>query len=438
MENKIKEESINKLLLDLFNNSYNEYFAISNIKKLLDENGFICLLENEKYEISLGKSYYILRDGSSIIAFKVPEKLDELYFKIVASHSDSPVLKIKENPTVIENGYNKLKVEKYGGMIVSSWLDKPLGIAGRVCYKNGNAITTRLVNFPTNLIIPNVAIHQNRDINNGFIYNPQIDLLPILGLGNNDLFKELLDSTKNNEEEILSYDLNLYNKEKAVLGGINNEFIYSPKEDNLVSAYISILSLISSISYDGISLGVVFNNEEVGSSSLNGADSDFLATNLKRISKSLGFSNDELSRALVKSYLVSLDNAHAIHPNHPELSDNKNKCLINKGVVIKHNANMLYTSDALSTSFIKELCKENNIAYQEFFNRSDVRGGSTLGNISNSHVSLLSVDIGLPQLAMHSNFEVIGSKDLNHLFNLTKKFMEKSFELNEASIKLFY
>ncbi len=250
MENKIKEESINKLLLDLFNNSYNEYFAISNIKKLLDENGFICLLENEKYEISLGKSYYILRDGSSIIAFKVPEKLDELYFKIVASHSDSPVLKIKENPTVIENGYNKLKVEKYGGMIVSSWLDKPLGIAGRVCYKNGNAITTRLVNFPTNLIIPNVAIHQNRDINNGFIYNPQTDLLPILGLGNNDLFKELLDSTKNNEEEILSYDLNLYNKEKAVLGGINNEFIYSPKEDNLVSAYISILSLISSISYD--------------------------------------------------------------------------------------------------------------------------------------------------------------------------------------------
>lgn len=436
MENKIKEESINKLLLDLFNNSYNEYFAISNIKKLLDENGFICLLENEKYEISLGKSYYILRDGSSIIAFKVPEKLDELYFKIVASHSDSPILKIKENPTVIENGYNKLKVEKYGGMIVSSWLDKPLGIAGRVCYKNGNAITTRLVNFPTNLIIPNVAIHQNRDINNGFIYNPQIDLLPILGLGNNDLFKELLDSTRNNEEEILSYDLNLYNKEKAVLGGINNEFIYSPKEDNLVSAYISILSLISSISYDGISLGVVFNNEEVGSSSLNGADSDFLATNLKRISKSLGFSNDELSRALVKSYLVSLDNAHAIHPNHPEMSDNKNNCLINEGVVIKHNSNMLYTSEAISTAIIKLIASKENISLQTFFNRADARGGSTLGNISLTHVSIRSVDLGIPQLAMHSNYEVMGSKDTINAYKLLKALFNSKIKIEGENVTI--
>ena len=436
MENKIKEESINKLLLDLFNNSYNEYFAISNIKKLLDENGFICLLENEKYEISLGKSYYILRDGSSIIAFKVPEKLDELYFKIVASHSDSPVLKIKENPTVIENGYNKLKVEKYGGMIVSSWLDKPLGIAGRVCYKNGNAITTRLVNFPTNLIIPNVAIHQNRDINNGFIYNPQIDLLPILGLGNNDLFKELLDSTKNKEEEILSYDLNLYNKEKAVLGGINNEFIYSPKEDNLVSAYISILSLISSISYDGISLGVIFNNEEVGSSSLNGADSDFLATNLKRISKSLGFSNDELSRALVKSYLVSLDNAHAIHPNHPEMSDNKNNCLINEGVVIKHNSNMLYTSEAISTAIIKLIASKENISLQTFFNRADARGGSTLGNISLTHVSIRSVDLGIPQLAMHSNYEVMGSKDTINAYKLLKALFNSKIKIEGENVTI--
>lgn len=436
MENKIKEESINKLLLDLFNNSYNEYFAISNIKKLLDENGFICLLENEKYDISLGKSYYILRDGSSIIAFKVPEKLDELYFKIVASHSDSPVLKIKENPTVIENGYNKLKVEKYGGMIVSSWLDKPLGIAGRVCYKNGNAITTRLVNFPTNLIIPNVAIHQNRDINNGFIYNPQIDLLPILGLGNNDLFKELLDSTRNNEEEILSYDLNLYNKEKAVLGGINNEFIYSPKEDNLVSAYISILSLISSISYDGISLGVVFNNEEVGSSSLNGADSDFLATNLKRISKSLGFSNDELSRALVKSYLVSLDNAHAIHPNHPEMSDNKNNCLINEGVVIKHNSNMLYTSEAISSAIIKLIASKENISLQTFFNRADARGGSTLGNISLTHVSIRSVDLGIPQLAMHSNYEVMGSKDTINAYKLLKALFNSKIKIEGENVTI--
>ena len=436
MENKIKEESINKLLLDLFNNSYNEYFAISNIKKLLDENGFICLLENEKYEISLGKSYYILRDGSSIIAFKVPEKLDELYFKIVASHSDSPVLKIKENPTVIENGYNKLKVEKYGGMIVSSWLDKPLGIAGRVCYKNGNAITTRLVNFPTNLIIPNVAIHQNRDINNGFIYNPQTDLLPILGLGNNDLFKGLLDSTRNNEEEILSYDLNLYNKEKAVLGGINNEFIYSPKEDNLVSAYISILSLISSISYDGISLGVVFNNEEVGSSSLNGADSDFLATNLKRISKSLGFSNDELSRALVKSYLVSLDNAHAIHPNHPEMSDNKNNCLINEGVVIKHNSNMLYTSEAISSAIIKLIASKENISLQIFFNRADARGGSTLGNISLTHVSIRSVDLGIPQLAMHSNYEVMGSKDTINAYKLLKALFNSKIKIEGENVTI--
>ncbi len=425
---------VNRKLLDLFNTSYNEFFAIKNIKELLDQNGFIELKEKDEYSISCGKSYYILRDGSSIIAFKVPSNLKELYFKIVASHSDSPTLKIKENPTIIQNGYNKLKVEKYGGMIIGPWLDKPLGIAGRICYKNNNEIVTRLVNFDTNLIIPNVAIHQNREINNGFVYNPQVDLLPILGLKEDDLFVEMLDETKKEGEEILSYDLSLYNKEKAIYGGFNDEFIYSPKLDNLASAYISMMSLVSSLSYEGISLAVVFNNEEVGSSSLNGADSDFLTINLKRIAKSLGFSNDELLRSYAKSFLISLDNAHAIHPNHPEKSDDKNKCFINDGVVIKHNSNMLYTSDSVSTAIIKTIASKERVRLQTFYNRADERGGSTLGNISLTHVSIRSVDLGIPQLAMHSNYEVIGSEDTLSAYNLLVGLFNSSLEIDKENI----
>lgn len=434
-------ENINELVIEALNYSKSEYHSVNKIKEILLRNEFEELKENAPFNIKEGHKYFLIRNLSSIIAFSIPENIKNLYFKLVASHSDSPTYKIKSDPTIIENGYEKLKVEGYGGMIISSRLDKPLGIAGRIVYKKDNGIFSKLVDSSSDTcIIPNVAIHQNREINNGFKYNNQIDLCPIIGeeKENGTHYDDLISSFLDKGETFISEDLYLYNRDKTSYVGLNKDFIAGPKLDDLSAAFTTLYGFIEAKNTDGIDIFACFNNEEVGSLSNNGADSTFLNDTLRRIVLSLGKKEEDYFIAVSKSILLSADNAHAIHPNHPELSDNKNKCLINKGVVIKHNANMLYTSDALSTSFIKELCKENNIAHQEFFNRSDVRGGSTLGNISNSHVSFLSVDIGLPQLAMHSNFEVIGSKDLNHLFNLTKKFMEKSFELNEASIKIFY
>ena len=432
--------NINELVIEALNCSKSEYHSVNKIKEILLKNGFEELKESQPFNLKEGHKYFITRNLSSVIAFSLPEKIEKLYFKLIASHTDSPTYKIKSDPTIVENGYEKLKVEGYGGMIISSWLDKPLGIAGRIVYKKDNQIFSKLVDSNDDTcIIPNVAIHQNREINNGFKYNNQIDLCPIIGVAkeNGTHYEDLINSFSEEGETFISEDLYLYNRDKTRVIGFGKDFIAGPKLDDLSAAFTSLYGFINSKNKDGIDVFASFNNEEVGSLSNNGADSTFLNDTLRRIVLSLGKAEEDYFMAIAKSILLSADNAHAIHPNHPELSDNKNKCLINKGVVIKHNANMLYTSDALSTSFVKELCEGNNIAYQEFFNRSDVRGGSTLGNISNSHVSFLSVDIGLPQLAMHSNFEVIGSKDVTHLFNLTKSFMEKSFELNDASIKLF-
>lgn len=432
--------NINEEVIEALNFSRSEYHSVSKMKEILTRNGFEELKESNLFGLKEGQRYFLTRNLSSIIAFSIPKNIKNLYFKLIASHTDSPTYKIKSDPTLIENGYEKLKVEGYGGMIISSWLDKPLGIAGRIVYKKDNQIFSKIVDSSSDTcIIPNVAIHQNREINNGFKYNNQVDLCPIIGEAkeNGTHYEDLINSFLEEGETFISEDLYLYNREETKYVGFNKDFIAGPKLDDLSAAFTSLYGFIDANSNDGIDVFASFNNEEVGSLSNNGADSTFLQDTLKRIILSLGYKEEDYYVAVAKSILLSADNAHAIHPNHPELSDNKNKCLINKGIVIKHNANMLYTSDALSTSFIKDMCKTNEIAYQEFFNRSDVRGGSTLGNISNSHVSFLSVDIGLPQLAMHSNYEVIGSKDLKHLYSLTKCFMEKSFELSEASIKLF-
>lgn len=429
---------INKKVIDLLNSSHCEFQSVENIKNELNKAGFIELKEDEDFNISCGKSYYILRNMSSILAFKVSENLNNLYFKIVASHADSPALKIKENPTIEFYGYNKLKVEKYGGMIDSCWLDKPLGISGRIVYKNNDSIETRIVDFDDDLcIIPNLAIHFNREINSGFAYNAQEDLLPIIGLSEKDLFIDLINKTKKENEEILSYDLYLFNREKAKYLGINKDFITSPKLDDLACAFSSTLSLIDSKCESGIDVCVVFNNEEVGSNSFNGADSNFLKLNLKRIAKSLGFSKEEYEKGIAKSFLISADNAHALHPNHPEKSDDKNLVLMNRGIVVKHNSNMAYTSDSFSSSVLKLIANKAKVETQDFYNRSDVRGGSTLGNISNSQLSFYSVDIGIAQLAMHSNYEVIGSKDLDEMYKLLKEFYNSTLEIGymKASIK---
>ncbi len=360
--------------------------------------------------------------------------MKDYHYQMVAVHSDSPTFKVKDH--IYDNVANcqKLTVEGYGGMIQSCWLDKPLSIAGRVVIKEGDQLVSKLIDIDKNFcIIPNVAIHLNRDINEGYKYNIQKDLCPIFAEGaDTNLFDELL--KENAGGEVISYDLYLYNREQASFLGLNDDFISAPKLDDLACDFTCLKGFVNSKNDNSISLFASFDNEEVGSETLNGADSTFLSDILERINNALGYSVDEYHQAISKSFMVSADNGHAIHPNHPELSEGASSVLLNKGIVIKHSANMRYTTEALSCALIKDLCKDD-IPYQEFFNRSDMRGGSTLGDISISHVSVLSVDIGLPQLAMHSNYETMGSKDAKSMVKLIERFYSSSFVVDNGNIK---
>ena len=437
MKNQLNDE-----LIAFLNESHNEYLAANLIRKILSKSGFKEIKENEAWNLKENSKYFFLRNGNSLVAFVTPYRLNksDFYYKIISSHLDSPALKLKENPAVCTNFYEKWKVEVYGGLINSTYVDRPLGLAGRLIVKTKNGLETRIVDTKKAVaIIPNVAIHQNRNINNGFIYNPQVDLLPLAGVDEKaHYFDEIISSFLKDDEELVSYDLYLYNFDKAQYVGFNDDLICGQKEDDLSSAFLSLKALIDSetnYNESGIKIAAFFNNEETGSLSFSGADSDLLKSTLRRIVLSFNVQEGEYFAAIKKSFVLSADNGHAIHPNHPEMSDDKNLCILNKGILLKFNSNMAYTSDAFTSAFVKTLCKENNIPFQVFFNRSDVRGGSTLGNISISQESILTADIGMPQLAMHSSFETIGSEDTKHMFDLMSCFYETVFKIDGDTIK---
>lgn len=436
MKNQLNDE-----LIAFLNESHNEYLAANAIRNILGKSGFKEIKENETWNLKENNKYFFLRNGNSLVAFITPYRLNksDFYYKIISSHLDSPALKLKENPAVSTNFYEKWKVEVYGGLINSTYVDRPLGLAGRLIVKTKNGLETRIVDTKKAVaIIPNVAIHQNRNINNGFIYNPQVDLLPLAGTGEKaHYFDEIISSFLKDDEEIVSYDLYLYNFDRAQYVGFNDDLICGQKEDDLSSAFLSLKALVDSkTNYNetGIKVAAFFNNEETGSLSFSGADSDLLKSTLRRIALSFNVKEGEYFAAIKKSFVLSADNGHAIHSNHPEMSDDKNLCLLNKGILLKFNSNMAYTSDAFTSAFVKTLCKDNNIPYQVFFNRSDVRGGSTLGNISISQESILTADIGMPQLAMHSSFETIGSEDTKHMFNLMSSFYKTVFKIDNDKI----
>lgn len=439
MKNQLNDE-----LIAFLNESHNEYLAANLIRKILSESGFKEIKENETWNLKENSKYFFLRNGNSLVAFVTPYRLNksDFYYKIISSHLDSPALKLKENPAVSANFYEKWKVEVYGGLINSTYVDRPLGLAGRLIVKTKYGLETRIVDTKKAVaIIPNVAIHQNRNINNGFIYNPQVDLLSIVGTSEKaHYFDEIISSFLKDDEEIVSYDLYLYNFDKAQYVGFNDDLICGQKEDDLSSAFLSLKALVDSetnYNESGIKIAAFFNNEETGSLSFSGADSDLLKSTLRRIALSFNLKEEEYLASIKKSFVLSADNGHAIHPNHPEMSDDKNLCLLNKGILLKFNSNMAYTSDAFTSAFVKTLCKENNIPYQVFFNRSDVRGGSTLGNISISQESILTADIGMPQLAMHSSFETIGSEDTKHMFDLMSCFYKTVFKIDNDKITFF-
>lgn len=427
-------------LINLLSKSYSVFHVVKNIEDEFIKAGYIKLDECKSYHLEANKNYYVKRNDSSIIAFKLPNKLTNLHFQLTATHNDSPTFKLKPNP--IKKIYNliQLNTEPYGGGIYNTWFDKPLSIAGRVYVRNGLNIHSHLLNIDEDLcIIPNVCIHMNREINSGYKYNPSVDTLPILGVDSNDFdFNSYLLSKLNlTSGEVIAHDLYLYNREKPALLGINKEFLTSPREDDLASTYSVLLGFLSAKrSENTIQLFASFDNEEVGSLTKQGANSTFLIDTLKRISSCLDLSEDEFRRIIASSVMLSIDNAHANHPNHPELSDKNTMVTLNGGIVIKYNANQTYTSDALSSSIVKGLCLDNDIPYQEYTNRSDLRGGSTLGNLSQAEISITTVDIGLPQLAMHSSYETLGARDIDYMVKLTEKYFESDIKLTDNNIAL--
>ena len=424
-------------LMNFLDSSVTMFHAINECEKVLQNCGYIYLPENEKWNIRAGK-YYTKRNSSSLIAFDIAN--GDYHFQISAAHSDSPTFKLKDRPIIESNGYLKLNVEAYGGMIDATWLDKPLTLAGRVMVDTKDGIETRLLFIDKDLlIIPNVPIHFNREINKGFAFNNQVDMLPVFSVGNlseDDFYKMLAKELGVKPEAILAKDLYLVNRQKATVIGYDNELISSGRLDDLECVYTSLLGFIEAMNNDHINVFAVFDNEEVGSVTKQGAMSTFLVSTLNRINKALGKSDEDYYRAIAKSMLISCDNAHAIHPNHPELFDVKNRPVLNKGIAIKESANQKYTTDAFSRAVLKKILDKNNIPYQTFANRSDIIGGSTLGNLSNTAVSMNAVDIGLPQLAMHSAYETAGAKDVEYAIEALRAFFETNIDIKDDKVSL--
>lgn len=425
-------DEINRELLEFLDNSPSSFHAVANMEALLDKAGCTRLLEGHKWELEPGKGYYVSRNGSALIAFRIPVK-DFAGFQIMASHSDSPVFKVKNNAEIeVDKKFVKLNVEKYGGMLCAPWLDRPLSVAGRIVVRTPDGVETKLVNVDRDLmIIPNLAIHMNRSVNEGYEYNAQKDMLPLFcqadGKAAKGKFLQLIaEEAGVKAEDILDTDLFLYNRMKGTVLGLNGEYISSPHLDDLQCAFASLKGFLEAEPKDSVAVHCVLDNEEVGSGTKQGAASTFLKDVLHRINSAMGRTEEEYLTALASSFMVSADNAHSIHPNQPDKADPTNRPYMNDGIVIKYSANQKYTTDAVSGALFKAICERAQVPYQTFHNRSDMLGGSTLGNISGTQVALNTVDIGLAQLAMHSNYETAGSKDTAYLVEAAKELFSSS------------
>ena len=397
-------------LMEFLDASHSVYHAVAYLENVMKEAGYTHLMETDAWELVPGGKYYMTRGGSAILAFRVPNAAPK-GFVISASHSDRPTFKIKENGE-ITTAYTKLATEKYGGMLMAPWMDRPLSIAGRVLVETENGIESKLLDIDRDLLlIPNVAIHMNRAANDGQKWNPAVDTLPLLG-GKDAKGKlgSLLEETAGGK--ILGHDLYLYVRQKASVWGIDNEFLSAPALDDLECAWGCTQGFLKAQESGSIPVLCVFDSEEVGSSSVQGAASDLLENVIGRICDALKL---DAKRLLAQSVMISADNAHALHPNHPELADAANAPVMNGGVVVKFNSSLRYTTDGLSGALFRKLCNRAGVPTQTYYNRADIPGGSTLGCISLAHVSVPSVDIGLAQLAMHSCYETAGVKDAIHL-----------------------
>ena len=420
---------MNTKMLEFIEKSPTAFHAVENVKAELKALGFTEICEGAKWNIEKGKGYFVSRNNSSVIAFKVPEE-DFEGFVIAASHSDSPALKLKENPDLKDKFYVRLGVEKYGGMIDSTWLDRPLSVAGRVVVKSGEGIAAKLVDFKAPCaMVPNVAIHLNRKANEGNALNVAVDMLPLVAVAKDEskgFLNMVSEKISVSTEDVLGADLYLYNCEKGCEWG---DFISSPRLDDLQCVFASLKAFENSVAGKSVPVLAIFDNEEVGSSTKQGADSTFMPFVLRKLCLALGFDEAGFGDKIANSMLLSCDNAHGVHPNHGEMTDANHQCRLNGGVVVKFNANQSYCTDGVAGALLKLIAEKSNVPVQAYTNRADIRGGSTLGNIANTQLSMLSADIGLAQLAMHSSFETAGSKDTEYMVKLLKSFFASSLSI---------
>ena len=431
-------ESINRELLDFIDKSPTAWHAAANIAAELERAGYTRLSEEEDWQLRAPGKYYAVRNGSALIALNLPEEADG--FLIMAAHGDSPAFRVKDGGEEKTLGlYSRLAVEKYGGMLCSTWLDRPLSLAGRVAVREEGGVTMKLVNIDRDLlVIPNLAIHMDRSANEGKSFNVNSDMIPLIGsaelkTGLNALVAETLGVK---EEDIVSRELNLYPRTPGTVWGAENEFISAPRLDDLQCAFGCLKGFLQAEKPKKATVLCVFDNEEVGSGTRQGADSGFLDDMLSRAWASLGRTDAQYRAALAGSFMVSADNAHAIHPNHPEFADRSERPVMNGGIAIKFNASMSYTTDGLSAAVFSELCRAAEVPVQRYANRPDLRGGSTLGHISLAHVSVPTLDIGLAQLAMHSSYETAGAKDTEYLVRAARAFYESGYRVNGERIAL--
>lgn len=432
MEKRLAQE-----LIDFLYKSPTAYHAASSVKDILDNEGFEEIFEKDAWKFKKGGKYYLVKNNSAVIAFKVGNgEIEKDGFRLIGAHTDAPGFRIKPNAEMkTEDHYIRLNTEVYGGPILYTWFDRPLGIAGRVILKGKSALKPRVelvnINKPV-LIIPSLAIHMNRSVNEGYNFNRQKDTLPLVGFVNEELEKKgylmslLTKELGVSEDEILDFDLYLYEYEKGCVMGINEELISAGKLDDQWMVFAGVKALINSTDIDSTKVMICIDNEEIGSLTAQGARSKLIRGTLERIAIALGKNSEEFFRAVSNSVMISADLAHAVHPNLPEKHDPTNRPLLGNGPVLKIAASGSYSTEGIAAGIFEAVCKEANVPVQKFVNRSDVKGGTTIGPMSAADLCIPVIDMGAPLIGMHSVRELASVKDNFYTIEAFTKF----FSLN--------
>ena len=425
-------------LFDFLAASPSCYHAVQALAERLERNGYAQLREQDAWALTPGGKYFVTRNGSSLLSFRIPQSAPA-GFLMAAAHTDSPTFKIKHNPEKKSGPYVQLSTEKYGGMLMGTWFDRPLSVAGRIVTAKDGKMETKLVDVDRDLaVIPSVAIHMNRAANDGFKLMANVDTLPLYGMQEAaGSFRSVVAKAAGvQEDEVLGEDLSLYVRQPGVIFGAQEEYLASPKLDDLACVFTTLEGFLAAKSAESIPVLCVFDNEEVGSQTRQGAASTMLRDTLRRVTQSLGMTDGHLARMLDESFLLSCDNAHAQHPNHPEFADAGNCPYLNEGVVLKFNANQRYATSGVSAALYRKLCEKAGAKVQVYANRSDIPGGSTLGSIASTLVPVEMADIGLAQLAMHSCFETAGVSDILDMVNICTAMFSSSIEKSGGRIRL--